>query len=448
MNPRKMLFVLVPALLTVVWLVAVQQRLAAEELLIADAAERRKSALHARAAAQQIGVSGTPPPPPQTSDAPGAGGVATPAPVRTIFVSVASYRDDECKTTIRSLYKKAKHPERVFVGLVCQVAEGSGRDEECVPDEMAACPTDVGADAPFCAGRNIRLRQMPHTEAKGPTYARHVASLLYANETYFMMIDSHNLFVQDWDVVALRQHDACDSDRCVMSVYPMGLSKHKHENVGLEHRPHVAYLCQNALWNGAGFPGPFLGAVYGSSKAPRPQPFIGAGLLFGPGRLVLDVPFDPHLPFLFHGEEILIATRLWTHGYDLFSPGENILFHHYYREGKPRMESASTSWHMQQRKATQRVQHLLRLPDPSDPTKLAIDPATVSSSVTQESEKYGMGSARSLEDYWKFARIDIVKRDHKGTNKYWCDRYKGGPPYSDEWKTLAASMTRKTKQDA
>eukprot|EP00662_Eupelagonemidae_sp_cell21_P058275 gene58275-biopygen64036 len=57
------------------------------------------------------------------------------------------------------------------------------------------------------------------------------------------------------------------------------------------------------------------------------------------GRMLTDVPFDPHLPFLFHGEEILLTVRLWTAGYDFFSPGENVLFHHYYRSGRPRMES-------------------------------------------------------------------------------------------------------------
>ena len=35
----------------------------------------------------------------------------------TIFVSVASYRDDECSATIANLFKKATFPHRVFVGV-------------------------------------------------------------------------------------------------------------------------------------------------------------------------------------------------------------------------------------------------------------------------------------------------------------------------------------------
>ena len=37
----------------------------------------------------------------------------------TIFVSVASFRDDECKDTIADMYAKAKDPNNVYVG-VCQ----------------------------------------------------------------------------------------------------------------------------------------------------------------------------------------------------------------------------------------------------------------------------------------------------------------------------------------
>ena len=39
--------------------------------------------------------------------------------MNTIFVSIASYRDENCPKTLYSLFKNAKYPERVFVGI-CQ----------------------------------------------------------------------------------------------------------------------------------------------------------------------------------------------------------------------------------------------------------------------------------------------------------------------------------------
>ena len=39
--------------------------------------------------------------------------------INTIFVSIASYRDNVCTKTLQSLYEMADDPKRVFVGL-CQ----------------------------------------------------------------------------------------------------------------------------------------------------------------------------------------------------------------------------------------------------------------------------------------------------------------------------------------
>ena len=35
---------------------------------------------------------------------------------------------------------------------------------------------------------------------------------------------------------------------------------------------------------------------------------------------MMQVPYDPHLPFLFFGEEMMMLARMWTHGWDVFAP--------------------------------------------------------------------------------------------------------------------------------
>ena len=37
-----------------------------------------------------------------------------------------------------------------------------------------------------------------------------------------------------------------------------------------------------------------------------------------PSEGVARVPYDPHTPYLFDGEELSYAARLWTHGFDLY----------------------------------------------------------------------------------------------------------------------------------
>ena len=69
----------------------------------------------------------------------------------------------------------------------------------------------------------------------------------------------------------------------------------------------------------------------------RTQPararFVSAHFLFSLGAFVEEVPYDPSLYFV--GEEITLAARAFTHGYDLFHPTEIIVWHEYSREYRP-----------------------------------------------------------------------------------------------------------------
>eukprot|EP01060_Flectonema_neradi_P040642 TRINITY_DN9356_c0_g1_i1.p1 TRINITY_DN9356_c0_g1~~TRINITY_DN9356_c0_g1_i1.p1 ORF type:complete len:423 (+),score=65.99 TRINITY_DN9356_c0_g1_i1:164-1432(+) len=345
---------------------------------------------------------------------------------RRIFISVAAFRDSECQDTLRSLFNKAKYPHRLFAGVVCQ-RDYSIAEEICVPPEWST------PNCTNCYPNNIYLHEFEAKDAKGPTYARYLASLLYKDQDYFMMIDSHNLFVQDWDVKLIDLHDRCDSPKCVLSVYPMGLTE--NDKTPLEGRSHVAFLCANSNWQAGGYPGPYAGSVYTVVKENRPQPYVGAGLVFGSSSILKEVPFDPHLPFMFHGEEVLITIRLWTHGYDFFSPGDNILYHHYYRKGKPRMESITRDWWRVQTESSKRIQFILQLKDGSG--NQIITRENTKETLLQEIEKYGLGTKRTVEQYWKFSRLDPINRESKTANDYWCNTYKGRPPYSREWRQAA-----------
>ena len=46
-----------------------------------------------------------------------------------IFVSLASYRDDSCLTTLHSIFAKAKNPSNIYVGICQQNKPG---DSDCL----------------------------------------------------------------------------------------------------------------------------------------------------------------------------------------------------------------------------------------------------------------------------------------------------------------------------
>jgi hypothetical protein len=63
---------------------------------------------------------------------------------------------------------------------------------------------------------------------------------------------------------------------------------------------------------------------------------VAGGFMFMKGEALLEVPYDRNLDWVFNGEEFLFSARLYTHGYDFFSPSKNLAYHHYEREGEPK----------------------------------------------------------------------------------------------------------------
>lgn len=110
------------------------------------------------------------------------------------------------------------------------------------------------------------------------------------------------------------------------------------------------------------------------------------------------------------GEEIIMSARLWTSGYDLFSPAQAVVGHIYVRKNKPKFWE---SMHRYFRKAGHddlealillRVKHQLGYPEASrDLVK--------QSSLIGHLSTYGIGHNRTLDDYMKYAGIDVHRKE-------------------------------------
>ena len=138
-----------------------------------------------------------------------------------IFVSIASYRDDECPKTIISLFENAKNPNNIFVGICQQNKEDE--DIDCYLEKYK---------------NNIRIKRLKHTEAKGPTFARYLCSKLCDGEEYFLQIDSHTDFVKNWDSIIIDLYHKCPSIKTVITHYPPA----KTDNSNL-----LSYMCKSSF---------------------------------------------------------------------------------------------------------------------------------------------------------------------------------------------------------
>jgi hypothetical protein len=129
------------------------------------------------------------------------------------------------------------------------------------------------------------------------------------------------------------------------------------------------------------------------TRPPRAR-FLSAHLLFAPGAFVRDVPYDPELYFL--GEEISLAIRAFTRGYDLFHPAEHILWHEPTRRYRTKHwddhvkgPGIDVDWRARDAASRDKVRRFLLAPHKG---------------------LFGCGEARSFGDYEAYAGLDFRRR--------------------------------------
>ena len=316
--------------------------------------------------------------------------------METIFISIASYRDTLCSKTIHNIFEMARYPSRIYVGI-CEQNDPKSTKEECPVIEKYAS--------------NIRKLKLHYKDAKGPTWARYLCSTLYKNEDFFLQIDSHTLFVKDWDekciqmIKSLEKSSTIENKNVLLSHYPPIMDDYE-ENPKNDQVTHMV----ECFFNNEGIIS-FKGAKWKKpGKLPRRNAFIAGGFIFSRGQWVKDVPFDPHLNFLFVGEEMLLSSRSFTNGWDVYTPNQNIVYHAYTRDKEPKFWN-DVSYDDSQSKIKLKI--ILGLDH--DIHKLTDKKARDSL------KKYGMGEKRSLQDFYDFIGVDIKnKKVGKPKIEFYC----------------------------
>ena len=290
----------------------------------------------------------------------------------SIFVSIAAYRDPELAPTLRDCIGRARYPDDLRFGVCWQHGE-----EEAAPAEFA--------------DPRVRVIDVPWRLSRGPCWARAEIMQLWNQEDFFLQLDSHHRFVQDWDAKLLAHAERSATARPLLTTYaavyqpddgaptrgaPMQMDFDRFTETGIPlFRPRAIDDCQ-AL-----------------DRAPRAR-FVSAHFLFTLGSFVNDVSYDPELYFT--GEEIVLAIRAFTHGYALLHPPEHILWHEYTRayrrkhwDDHVRALGVDMEWHARDAVSVAKVQRFL-----TDPH---VGP-------------FGCGSARTFADYEAYAGLSFIHR--------------------------------------
>lgn len=309
---------------------------------------------------------------------------APPAVGPTIFVSIAAYRDPELAATIASAFEQAARPDRVSIGIVLQY------DTLCASDDVWLRRDDT-------LFNRVRWSRVDYRDAAGPCPARALAlAQLYREEDFVLQIDSHTRFRPNWDDELLTIWRQCGNDRAILTAYPMDFA-----DFG-DLRP---TLLAPETFDDDGILR-IVGRILRESRdQPIPSALWCAGFSFCAARaLVHAVPYDPYLGYLFFGEELDIAARLWTHGYDFFAPPRAILYHKWSRKGRHDFTKDADRLHPKLR-ADLRARSIRRLK-----AKLSY------STQAQQSEdivgpylaRFGLGQTRTLAEFEAAVGIDLA----------------------------------------
>ncbi|CAM9987760.1 unnamed protein product, partial [Discosporangium mesarthrocarpum] len=240
----------------------------------------------------------------------------------SIFIGVSSFRDKRCPRTLFNFYTKAKHPERIFIGVVQQNAVG---DVDCVAEYCHLMGADMeGPDCPHW--ENIRTVRVEDRLAAGPCNAVALSgSYMLREEEFCMQTDSHMDVAPDWDYKLMQMWGRAGNEYGILTTYV-----HRMEQLSdnLEKKREVPHLCQ-VSFTAAQHPRYVQAKIASGLPAPKLTNTWAAGFSLARCHAWRAAPYDPGLRMVFDGEEFSMHARLWTRGYDTYTPDVSIVGHDY-----------------------------------------------------------------------------------------------------------------------
>jgi glycosyltransferase involved in cell wall biosynthesis len=294
-----------------------------------------------------------------------------------IFIQAASYRDPQLIPTIESALDNASHPEN----LVFAIARQYNPDDKF--DDLSKYENDD----------RFRILNILYTEANGACWARNQIQQLYQDEEYTLQIDSHMRFEKNWDVEMIKIITDLQEKGYPKPLLTGYVSSFDPDNDPVARvREPWRMTFDRFIPEGAVFFLPETIPGWQNLTQPVPARFYSAHYCFTLGQFAKEVQHDPE--FYFHGEEISIAARAYTWGYDLFHPHKVLIWHEYTRKGRTKHWDDDKKWVDKNNYCHKKNRALFGM-DGEEPMEHGI---------------YGFGPERTLRDYERYSGLLFSRR--------------------------------------
>ncbi len=293
----------------------------------------------------------------------------------TIFIQISSYRDPELKPTVLDAINKSSGKHEIHFGLHISYL-----------DELEIDVPDIS---------NIKYTTSKAPQNVGVGIGRYIAHQFYNNEDFYFQCDSHSRFVENWDEIAINSilnYQSQGINKPLLTMYPANywykdetFSETSSDLLDPDYKTIISFTQKPEDFKKLRIPSqtavPANGSIFTRS--------ISAGSLFTVGPFMA-----PNKEMAFWGEEIVMAARAYTQGYDLVVPEKQYLYHLYYNHEKPELNRRKIFWQ-------------------DFPKEYEIMNAEsrkiVYKTLLEETIGEGyLGTERTLAEYGKFAGLDFL----------------------------------------
>ena len=294
-----------------------------------------------------------------------------------IFIQIASYRDPQLIPTIESALETAKNPKNLVFGIARQYHP----DDKF--DDLSKYEND----------KRFRILNILYSDAKGACWARNQIQQLYKDEEYTLQIDSHMRFAPNWDAEMIKMVKQLQKKGYKKPLLTGYVSSFDPDNdPGARVMEPWRMVFDRFIPEGAVFFLPETIPGWNDLKEPITSRFYSAHYCFTLGQFSIEVQHDPD--YYFHGEEISIAARAYTWGYDLFHPHKVLIWHEYTRKGRTKQWDDDKEWVDRNNYCHKKNRSLFGM-DGEEPMDFG---------------NYGFGPERTLRDYEKYSGLLFSKR--------------------------------------
>ena len=270
----------------------------------------------------------------------------------------------------------------------------------------------------------FKIINIDYKESKGVCWARHLTQQQYDGEEYTLQIDSHMRFEKNWDeemITMIKQLQDKGHKKPLLTGYVSSYDPENDPEGRVLDPWRMAF--DRFTPEGVVFFLPEVIPGWKEMTEPIPARFYSAHYCFTLGEFSKEVQHDPE--FYFHGEEISITVRAYTHGYDLFHPHKVLIWHEYTRKGRVKQWDDDKEWFKKNEACHVKNRQLL-----------GIDGEVFGG----DSSNY-FGNVRTIKDYEKYAGVLFSKR---AVQQYTIEKNYPPNPYDfndeNEWENSFMSI--------